>query len=41
MPLWQIGILAVVQGLTELLPVSTSAHVIVVQRLLGARSRGA
>lgn len=35
MPLWQIGILAVVQGLAELLPVSSSAHVIVVQRLLG------
>ncbi len=35
MPLWQNGILAVVQGLAELLPVSSSAHVIVVQRLLG------
>lgn len=35
MPLWQIGILAVIQGLAELLPVSSSAHVIVAQRLLG------
>jgi len=35
MPLWQITVLAVTQGLAELLPVSSSAHVIVVQRLLG------
>jgi undecaprenyl pyrophosphate phosphatase UppP len=35
MPLWQIGVLAVTQGLAELLPISSSAHVIVVQRLLG------
>ncbi len=35
MPLWQIGILAVIQGMAELLPVSSSAHVIVAQRLLG------
>jgi undecaprenyl-diphosphatase len=35
MPLWQIAILAVTQGLAELLPISSSAHVIVVQRLIG------
>ena len=34
MSLWQILILAVVQGLAELLPVSSSAHVIVAERLL-------
>ncbi|MFZ3218327.1 MAG: undecaprenyl-diphosphate phosphatase [Candidatus Acidiferrales bacterium] len=35
MPLWHILILAVVQGLTELLPVSSSAHVVVAEKLLG------
>ena len=35
MPVLQIMILAVVQGLTELLPVSSSAHVIVAERLMG------
>ncbi len=35
MHLFQIAILAVVQGLAELLPVSSSAHVIFVQRLMG------
>ncbi len=34
MPLYQAIILAIVQGLTELLPVSSSAHVIVVAELL-------
>jgi undecaprenyl-diphosphatase len=34
MLLWQVVLLAVVQGLTELLPVSSSAHVIVVAKLL-------
>ncbi|HTS11979.1 MAG TPA: undecaprenyl-diphosphate phosphatase [Candidatus Limnocylindrales bacterium] len=34
MPLWQVVLLAVVQGLTELLPVSSSAHVIVTAKLL-------
>jgi len=33
MPLWQVVLLAVVQGLTELLPVSSSAHVIIVAEL--------
>ncbi len=35
MPILFIVILAVVQGLTELLPVSSSAHVIVAEKLLG------
>lgn len=34
MPLYQAIILAIVQGLTELLPVSSSAHVIVTAKLL-------
>lgn len=34
MPLWQVIVLAIVQGLTELLPVSSSAHVIVTAELL-------
>ena len=33
--IFQILILAIVQGATELLPVSSSAHVIVVEKLLG------
>jgi undecaprenyl-diphosphatase len=35
MPLLYILILAIVQGLAELLPVSSSAHVVVVEKLLG------
>lgn len=35
MPLLQIILLAIVQGAAELLPVSSSAHVIVAERLLG------
>ncbi len=35
MPVVAIAILAVVQGLAELLPVSSSAHVIVAEKLLG------
>ena len=35
MTLGQLIILAVVQGLAELLPVSSSAHVIVAEKLLG------
>lgn len=35
MSLIQISILAVIQGLAELLPVSSSAHVIVAQKLMG------
>jgi undecaprenyl-diphosphatase len=35
MHLWQIIVLAVVQGLAELLPISSSAHVIVAEKLMG------
>jgi undecaprenyl-diphosphatase len=35
MVLWHVVVLAIVQGLAELLPVSSSAHVIVVEKLLG------
>lgn len=35
MPLIKIIILAIVQGLAELLPVSSSAHVVVAERLMG------
>jgi undecaprenyl-diphosphatase len=35
MRLWHVIILAVVQGLAELLPVSSSAHVIVAEELMG------
>jgi undecaprenyl-diphosphatase len=34
MPLFQVIILAIVQGLAELLPVSSSAHVVVAEKLL-------
>ncbi len=35
MHFFQIAVLAVIQGLAELLPISSSAHVIFVQRLMG------
>lgn len=35
MTLWKVLILAIVQGLAELLPVSSSAHVVVAERLMG------
>lgn len=35
MSLWHVLILAIVQGMAELLPVSSSAHVIVAEKLLG------
>src|ERR1035437_2055735 len=35
MSLWKIITLALVQGLDELLPVSSSAHVVVTEKLLG------
>lgn len=35
MTLWKIILLAIVQGLAELLPVSSSAHVIVAEKLIG------
>lgn len=35
MNLWHVVVLAIVQGLAELLPISSSAHVIVAEELLG------
>ena len=35
MPLWQAILLGVVQGLTEFLPISSTAHLLVVRTLLG------
>jgi undecaprenyl-diphosphatase len=35
MPLLKVIVLAIVQGLTELLPVSSSAHVVVAEKLMG------
>src|SRR3954466_14904276 len=35
MALWQILVLAAIQGAAELLPVSSSAHVILAEKLLG------
>lgn len=35
MTLWHVILLAIVQGLAELLPVSSSAHVIVAEKLMG------
>lgn len=40
MPLYQAIILAVVQGLTEFLPVSSTAHLAVIPRLFGWTDRG-
>src|SRR5271169_6847415 len=33
--LWQVIVLAAIQGLAELLPVSSSAHVVVAEKLMG------
>src|SRR5262249_34289264 len=35
MSYWQIALLAVIQGAAELLPVSSSAHVILAEKLMG------
>ncbi|HEY6249569.1 MAG TPA: undecaprenyl-diphosphate phosphatase [Candidatus Angelobacter sp.] len=35
MTFWQVVVLSIVQGLTELLPVSSSAHVVVAEKLMG------
>jgi undecaprenyl-diphosphatase len=35
MSLWQVIVVGIIQGLTELLPVSSSAHVVVAEKLMG------
>jgi undecaprenyl-diphosphatase len=40
MPIWQAVILGAIQGLTEFLPVSSSAHLTVIPHLLGWRDMG-
>src|ERR1700710_3146719 len=35
MPILQVIVLAIVQGLAELLPVSSSAHVVVAEKMMG------
>src|ERR1700677_894460 len=35
MVLWQVIVLAFIQGLAELLPISSSAHVVVAEKLMG------
>src|ERR1700729_1198772 len=35
MPIFKVIILAIVQGMAELLPVSSSAHVVVAEKLMG------
>jgi undecaprenyl pyrophosphate phosphatase UppP len=37
---WQILVLGLVQGAAELLPVSSSAHVIIAEKLLGLAAWG-
>ncbi|MBI83131.1 MAG: UDP-diphosphatase, partial [Planctomycetaceae bacterium] len=37
-PLWQIVILAIVQGLTEFLPISSSGHLVIVGEILAGWS---
>ena len=40
MPLWQLVVLALVQGVTEFLPISSSAHLIVIPQVAGAADQG-
>src|SRR5215475_10358072 len=35
MSLWQVVVVGIIQGFTELLPVSSSAHVVVAEKLMG------
>ena len=35
MPLWQSVLLGIIQGLTEFLPISSTAHLLVAQELMG------
>jgi len=40
MTLFQLGILAIIQGITEFLPISSSAHLILFPALTGAQDQG-
>lgn len=40
MPLWQLMVLALVQGVTEFLPISSSAHLILIPQVTGAADQG-
>lgn len=40
MSLWQAAVLALMQGLTEFLPISSSAHLILLPRLVGWQDQG-
>lgn len=40
MDIWQIILLALIQGLTEFLPISSSAHLVLVPQLTGAEDQG-
>lgn len=35
MPIWKVVVLALIQGFAELLPISSSAHVVVAEKLMG------
>ena len=41
MEIWKAAVLGIVQGLTEFLPVSSSWHLILFERILGADTGGA
>ena len=41
MEIWKAAVLGIVQGLTEFLPVSSSGHILLFERLLGVNTGGA